>query len=275
MRSLRQACGPDQTASPAPHKPGGFPPIGSVTVANKNIPDPGFSDDDGSADPRLSAALAAWAEDRSALGPVLEALKGARLLVPVVAVLGEVEEDENGLRREKTSDMAVPTPEGRRPHRAARLHLHRLPRPLGPRGPPGRRAPAPGAPGRRAREGRHGRARPRRPGAVRADRPGAARPRRGPHQHRPARRPRRGGGRPYGRGGGARRAPRPPRARPGRRHPRPRPRPGGAARRGRPRRRRAAGRRRDTAGPPGTRPRPGTAAGRDHATGRAPLYVRG
>ncbi|MEV6614209.1 SseB family protein [Streptomyces sp. NPDC051051] len=78
-------------------------------MANKNIPDPGFSDDDGSADPGLSAALAAWAEDRTAVGPVLEALKGARLLVPVVAVLGEVEEDENGLRREKTSDMAVPT----------------------------------------------------------------------------------------------------------------------------------------------------------------------
>jgi len=78
-------------------------------VANKNIPDPGFSDDDGTADPRLSAALAAWAEDRTAHDPVLAALKEARLLVPVVAVLGEVEEDENGLRREKTSDMAVPT----------------------------------------------------------------------------------------------------------------------------------------------------------------------
>ncbi|MFI1729832.1 SseB family protein [Streptomyces acidicola] len=94
-------------------------------MANKNIPDPGFSDDDGSADPRLSAALAAWAEDRTAVGPVLEALEGARLLVPVVALLGEVEEDseegreapwkggggrrEGGLRREKTSDMAVPT----------------------------------------------------------------------------------------------------------------------------------------------------------------------
>ncbi|MFF1394000.1 SseB family protein [Streptomyces sp. NPDC058287] len=78
-------------------------------MANKNIPDPGFSDDDGSADPRLSAALAAWTEDRTAHGPVLAALKEARLLVPVVAVLGEVEEDENGLRREKTSDMAVPT----------------------------------------------------------------------------------------------------------------------------------------------------------------------
>ncbi|WP_405689142.1 SseB family protein [Streptomyces sp. NBC_00057] len=78
-------------------------------MALKNIPDPGYSDDDGTAAPALTAALAAWAEDRKAIGPVLEALKGARLLVPVVAVLGEVEEDENGLRREKTSDMAVPT----------------------------------------------------------------------------------------------------------------------------------------------------------------------
>ncbi|MEU1472696.1 SseB family protein [Streptomyces sp. NPDC005761] len=78
-------------------------------MAQKNIPDPGYSDDDGTADPSLTAALAAWAEDRKAVGPVLEALRGARLLVPVVAVLGEVEEDENGLRREKTSDMAVPT----------------------------------------------------------------------------------------------------------------------------------------------------------------------
>lgn len=78
-------------------------------MALKNIPDPGFSDDDGTADPRLAAALAAWAEDRTAHGPVLDALREARLLVPVVAVLGEVETDENGLRREKTSDMAVPT----------------------------------------------------------------------------------------------------------------------------------------------------------------------
>ncbi|MGY5030181.1 SseB family protein [Streptomyces sp. 900116325] len=78
-------------------------------MAQKNIPDSGYSDDDGTADPALTAALAAWAGDRTAIGPVLEALEGARLLVPVVAVLGEVEEDETGLRREKTSDMAVPT----------------------------------------------------------------------------------------------------------------------------------------------------------------------
>ncbi|MGW1182228.1 SseB family protein [Streptomyces drozdowiczii] len=78
-------------------------------MEQKNIPDPGYSDDDGTADPALASALTAWAEDRTAVAPVLEALKGARLLVPVVAVLGEVEVDEKGLRREKTSDMAVPT----------------------------------------------------------------------------------------------------------------------------------------------------------------------
>ncbi|MBT2394336.1 SseB family protein [Streptomyces sp. ISL-1] len=78
-------------------------------MALKNIPDPGFSDDDGTADPRLAAALAAWSADRSAQQPVLEALKDARLLIPVVALLGEVDVDENGLRHEKTSDMAVPT----------------------------------------------------------------------------------------------------------------------------------------------------------------------
>jgi hypothetical protein len=83
-------------------------------VQPKNIPDPGFSDDDGTADPALAAALAAWSsgpqEDERAHRRVLDALTGARLLVPVVAVLGEVETDpETGLKREKTSDMAVPT----------------------------------------------------------------------------------------------------------------------------------------------------------------------
>jgi type III secretion system (T3SS) SseB-like protein len=101
----------------------------SMTVLKRNIPGSGFSDDDGSADPRLAAALAAWAEDRAAEQPVLDALRDARLLVPVVAVLGELDEpaapqdaagsahhaggsgkgQAGGLRREKTSDMAVPT----------------------------------------------------------------------------------------------------------------------------------------------------------------------
>ncbi|MEY6569758.1 SseB family protein, partial [Streptomyces sp. PGLac3x] len=58
-----------------------------------------FSDDAGTADPALRAALAAWAEDRTRQRPVLEALRTARLLVPVVAVRGESEGGENGLRR--------------------------------------------------------------------------------------------------------------------------------------------------------------------------------
>ncbi|MFE2230669.1 SseB family protein [Streptomyces kronopolitis] len=83
----------------------------------KNIPDPGFADDDGSADPALTAALAAYARDRGAEPELLAALAGARVLVPVVAVLGEAETGPDGMRREKTSDMAVPTlqaPDGRR-----------------------------------------------------------------------------------------------------------------------------------------------------------------
>ncbi|MFR9674032.1 SseB family protein [Streptomyces sp. TR06-5] len=86
-------------------------------MPSKNIPDPGFTDDDGSPDPALSRALAAWQHDPAAEESVLRALRGARLLVPVVAVLGETGTGANGLRRDKSSDMAVPTlsaPGGRR-----------------------------------------------------------------------------------------------------------------------------------------------------------------
>jgi hypothetical protein len=88
-------------------------------VQRKNIPDPGFAGDDGSADPQLAAALAAYASERTPENEerVLALLATARLMVPIVAVLGEVETDEQGLKHEKTSDMAVPTiqaPDGRR-----------------------------------------------------------------------------------------------------------------------------------------------------------------
>lgn len=72
------------------------------------IPDPGFADDDGSADPRVAAALAAYATRAPGTAPAaLAALQDARVLVPVVAVLGEVEVDEAGLAHDKTSDMAT------------------------------------------------------------------------------------------------------------------------------------------------------------------------
>lgn len=80
-------------------------------MALKNIPESAFAGDDGTADPALAQALTAWHADPSARAEarVLEALAGVRLLVPVVAVLTESETGEDGLRRDKASEMAVPT----------------------------------------------------------------------------------------------------------------------------------------------------------------------
>jgi hypothetical protein len=80
----------------------------------RTIPDPGFAGDDGSVSPQVEAALSAYAQDpegeRSA---ALATLQHARLLVPVVAVLGEVEHDEHGLAHDKSSDMATVLMRGR------------------------------------------------------------------------------------------------------------------------------------------------------------------
>ena len=81
------------------------------------IPDPGFAGDDGSADPALEAALAAYESGTGDRAGVLAILGSARLMVPVVAVLGSVEYDDAGLAHDKTSDMAavlLTRPDGRR-----------------------------------------------------------------------------------------------------------------------------------------------------------------
>ncbi len=73
----------------------------------RTIPDPGFADDSGAGDPRVRRALADHRAGAASSGSVLMVLQDARLLVPVVAVLGEVEVDERGLAHDKTSDMAA------------------------------------------------------------------------------------------------------------------------------------------------------------------------
>jgi hypothetical protein len=84
----------------------------------RTIPDPGFADDAGAAPVRLAAALTVYQQDPDGgYLPVLAALCGSRLLVPVVAVLGEVAYDEAGLARDKSSDMAavlMQRPDGRK-----------------------------------------------------------------------------------------------------------------------------------------------------------------
>lgn len=73
----------------------------------RSIPDPGFSEDSGAADPEVTAALAAYAGDEHLFPEALTALQASRLIVPVVALLSEVEIDDAGLAHDKPSDMAT------------------------------------------------------------------------------------------------------------------------------------------------------------------------
>ena len=75
----------------------------------RTIPDPGFAGDDGSVPDEVAQALAAYDADPTGERHLaaLAVLQDSRVLVPVVAVLGEVEYDEQGLAHDKTSDMAA------------------------------------------------------------------------------------------------------------------------------------------------------------------------
>ncbi|KAA1415273.1 SseB family protein [Nocardioides humilatus] len=75
-----------------------------------------YVDDDGAADAALLAALQQYADGAVVYPAVLASLAAARLLVPVVALLGEVDYDEAGLAHDKASDMAtvlLTAPDGR------------------------------------------------------------------------------------------------------------------------------------------------------------------
>ena len=83
----------------------------------RSLPDPGFAGDNGAADPTLTAALAAADADPTGRA-VLAVLCRARLLVPVVALAGELATDgPTGLPQEKSADVAavlLRRPDGRR-----------------------------------------------------------------------------------------------------------------------------------------------------------------
>ena len=68
-----------------------------------------FRDDDGTADPRVTEALAAYHVGEGSEQDVLAALAAARLLVPVVAVLA----DGSAAEGDKNSQMVLPTLIGR------------------------------------------------------------------------------------------------------------------------------------------------------------------
>jgi hypothetical protein len=71
---------------------------------------PAYPDDTGAVPDDVAAALASYADspdDPQAYVEALVALQRGRVLVPVVAVLGEVEVDDAGLAHDKSSDMAA------------------------------------------------------------------------------------------------------------------------------------------------------------------------
>jgi SseB protein N-terminal domain len=78
-----------------------------MSTSPRKIPDPGFAGDRGTAPAELAEVLAAYSRGERAGVDVLAVLQTSRLLVPVVAMLGEVEYDEAGLAHDKTSDMAA------------------------------------------------------------------------------------------------------------------------------------------------------------------------
>ena len=79
-------------------------------MAGRRLAGPRFADDDGSPPPQVTAALAAYAAGRGSEHAVLAALSSGRLLVPVVALpAGEDATGPAGLRRDKASEMALPT----------------------------------------------------------------------------------------------------------------------------------------------------------------------
>ena len=89
--------------------------------AGRAIPNPGFAADEGRPDAALDAALAAYTAGTGTARTVLAALAGARLLVPVVAVLESVVtvgDDGSGSPHEKESAMATVTVVGRDGRRA-------------------------------------------------------------------------------------------------------------------------------------------------------------
>ena len=82
-----------------------------------SIPESPFAGDDGTANPALVEMLHSWWTGQASGYDVVDQLHGQRLMVPVVAVADDIEVDDAGLTREKSSHMATVTlvqPDGRR-----------------------------------------------------------------------------------------------------------------------------------------------------------------
>lgn len=75
-----------------------------------------FANDDGSAPEALAAAVAAFLAGETELTPVVDAIREARLLIPLLTETGEIGFTDEGKQVDKTQELAVvtvATPDGR------------------------------------------------------------------------------------------------------------------------------------------------------------------
>lgn len=73
---------------------------------------PAFAGDDGSMPVELGAALAAFRAGAGSQQSVVDALRGSRLLVPLIATLGESGTNERGVVVDKSAELAIVTVKG-------------------------------------------------------------------------------------------------------------------------------------------------------------------
>ncbi|WP_420370380.1 SseB family protein [Curtobacterium sp. L1-20] len=99
------------------HTPGGAADSAGFAWAGRTFEqhDTTFDDDDGLADPALVAAITALADGGSQRA-VLDALRAARLLIPLIAEAGDVGHTADGALVDKTQELSIVTvagPDGR------------------------------------------------------------------------------------------------------------------------------------------------------------------
>lgn len=80
--------------------------------AGRTFSDNPWKDDDGSAPGALIDALAAFRAGAAPSAHVIDALRDARVLIPLVAELGEAGTTESGLTVDKSADLSIVTVEG-------------------------------------------------------------------------------------------------------------------------------------------------------------------
>jgi hypothetical protein len=84
--------------------------------AGRSFEPTAHADDDGSAPPLLAEALLSFRAGTATERDVVDALRGSRLLIPLVAALGEGGVGDTGLRVDKSADLSIVTvagPDGR------------------------------------------------------------------------------------------------------------------------------------------------------------------